>query len=320
MTSEPRPPAAPRDGRPSASGPDRPATHGIPMASGVPVTSMTSRAPAIPRAPVIPASPVIALNSARPASAIRPAPTRRSSVPPVPASASPVGPSVPRSPASASPVHPCAAPCPPASGSPVRAPAARPPSVRPGAGLRPRTRGFVRGLPAVAAVFGLASCGVSTTGVIEAGEAATAPSATVNVYLVRDGQVVAVPWQTPGNPGVTAAVTLLFDGPTAAYAAKGYRSDLPRLTAPPRIQFGNGLAATVMLPDTPAPLRSTALRQVVCTTADALRRTSPGALQLLVPHSPTSLGGTTVPAAAPPILVTVTTPSWSRIGSSYDCP
>ncbi|WP_225849326.1 hypothetical protein [Streptomyces sp. HPF1205] len=172
------------------------------------------------------------------------------------------------------------------------------------------------------AVLGLASCGVSTTGVIEAGEAATAPSATVNVYLVRGGQVVAVPRQTPGDPSVTTALTLLFDGSTAVYAAKGYSSELPRLRTPVQVQVKDGMLVIVALSEAVGPLRPTAMRQVVCTAADAVRRSYPDGPPSSRQDTPATSGETSlaVPTAHVPVLVAVTTPAWRRTGSSLDCP
>lgn len=257
-----------------------------------PSASRTGR-PAIPLIPLIPAIPVT-----RPAHGASATPASDSASPGAATGPAPTGP------------------------SPARPPAKRPPSVRPPAGPRTRAGRLVRALPAIAAVLGLASCGVSTTGVIEAGEAATAPSTTVNVYLVRDGQVVAVPRRTPGDPTITAALTLLFDGSTAVYSAKGYSSDLPRLHTPVQVEVKNGILVTVSLSEAVAPLRPVAMRQVVCTAADAMRRSYPDGPPFPGRDTPATSGETSlaVSPAHVPVLVAVIAPAWRRTGSSLDCP
>jgi len=89
----------------------------------------------------------------------------------------------------------------------------------------------------VAAAVALASCGISPTGVIQAGEPATAQSPSSTLYFLVRGRLVAVPRLTPGAD-VATAVRALFGGPSSAESAKGLVTELPALPTSPVVQTG----------------------------------------------------------------------------------
>ncbi|MFD3613786.1 hypothetical protein ACFWWT_00790 [Streptomyces sp. NPDC058676] len=81
--------------------------------------------------------------------------------------------------------------------------------------------------PAVAALFALASCGIPTTGVVEAGGPASGVVPTIRVYFVADDTLVAIPRQTVAPVDVESAVEVLFEGPTNPERAKRLTTLLP---------------------------------------------------------------------------------------------
>lgn len=83
-------------------------------------------------------------------------------------------------------------------------------------------------LLAVPALCALASCGIPTTGVVEAGGAASGVVPTIRVYFVAgDGTLVAVPRRTVAPVDVESAVAVLLEGPTEAERVKRLTTLLP---------------------------------------------------------------------------------------------
>ncbi|MEU6553408.1 hypothetical protein ABZ915_24480 [Streptomyces sp. NPDC046915] len=103
----------------------------------------------------------------------------------------------------------------------------------------------------------LVSCGIPTTGVVEAGGPAGGAVATTWVYLVADGTLVPVPRQMAAEVGVEPAVRLLLQGPTEKERLKGLHTLLPPLpsTAAPSIAAPSIAAPSIAAPsiatDTP---------------------------------------------------------------------
>ena len=88
---------------------------------------------------------------------------------------------------------------------------------------------------AVASTLGLSACDIPATGVVEAGGPASGVPATIAIYLIRDGALVAVP-RTIADPGEPAsAVEALLQGPTPQERRKGLTSALAgrSTSAPP---------------------------------------------------------------------------------------
>lgn len=85
-------------------------------------------------------------------------------------------------------------------------------------------------LPALAA---LASCGIPTTGVVEAGGPAGGVPPRVRVYFVRDEALIEVPRRTALPIDVESAVDVLLQGPTDAERAQGVTTSLPLPGPPP---------------------------------------------------------------------------------------
>ncbi|WP_128431160.1 hypothetical protein [Streptomyces cyaneus] len=81
-------------------------------------------------------------------------------------------------------------------------------------------------LLAVPALFGLASCGIPETGVVEAGGPAGGVVPTIRVYFAADGALVAVSRRSIVMVDAESAVELLLLGPTDAERAKGLTTGL----------------------------------------------------------------------------------------------
>ncbi|MFD4506405.1 hypothetical protein [Streptomyces sp. NPDC058457] len=84
-----------------------------------------------------------------------------------------------------------------------------------------------------AAVCVLASCGIPTTGVVQAGGPAGGVVPTTRLYFVRDGTLVAVRRETDAPGDVESALRELLLGPTGAERGKGLTTRLPLPTGLP---------------------------------------------------------------------------------------
>ncbi|MFF3848872.1 hypothetical protein [Streptomyces sp. NPDC002328] len=118
----------------------------------------------------------------------------------------------------------------------------------------------------------LASCGIPTTGVVEAGRPAGGVEPRVRIYLVRDGALFDVPRRTALPIDVESAVDALLQGPTDDERAQRVTTFLPLTGLPP-----THTAAPAPLPSmdvsslsTPVPGTSAQERDLVRvrTTAD----------------------------------------------------
>ncbi|TDD82246.1 hypothetical protein E1293_16930 [Actinomadura darangshiensis] len=135
---------------------------------------------------------------------------------------------------------------------------------------RPRR---ARALAAAAAYAALAGCGIRPTGIIGAGEppAAQAQSATITVYLVRDGRLQAV--TRPGLPGRPyLAVEQLAVPPTGPERAMGLRTEVHRqLDAYTLVEASDPLGPRSQLAVRPTGAHQTkfwsrtAMAQIACT-------------------------------------------------------
>ncbi|MFI8895781.1 hypothetical protein [Streptomyces paradoxus] len=175
----------------------------------------------------------------------------------------------------------------------------------------------VRALALLTSLFALSSCGIPTTGVVEAGGPASGIPPITQVYFVRGDTLVAVPRSIayPSDPG--AALRLLMLGPTSAEARQGITTEVPGLPTSTPVPTPtadesrdpssdapavtvNGDTLTVKLPSGISGLERTATRQLICTAAAAhlLGRPSAG-----------------------PVTVQVAGDSgWRATGSDEDCP
>ncbi|MGW0941242.1 hypothetical protein ACWD4O_01640 [Streptomyces sp. NPDC002623] len=79
----------------------------------------------------------------------------------------------------------------------------------------------------VPALCTLVSCGIPTTGVVEAGGPAHGITPTLRIYFVHDGALIAVPRSTDAVVDVQPAVLSLLAGPTEAERAAGLTTLLP---------------------------------------------------------------------------------------------
>lgn len=85
----------------------------------------------------------------------------------------------------------------------------------------PARRPARRAAPLLAlALWALTSCGIPTTGVVEAGGPAGGVVPTVRVYFVVDGRLVGVPRRVAAPVDVRSAVESLLQGPTRLEGAK----------------------------------------------------------------------------------------------------
>ncbi|MGW1778093.1 hypothetical protein ACWCQQ_02990 [Streptomyces sp. NPDC002143] len=85
----------------------------------------------------------------------------------------------------------------------------------------------------VPALCTLVSCGIPTTGVVEAGGPAHGIAPTLRLYFVHDGALITVPRSTDAVVGVEPAVLGLLAGPTEAERAAGLTTLLPPMKLAP---------------------------------------------------------------------------------------
>ncbi|MGP4043283.1 hypothetical protein [Streptomyces sp. 2A115] len=168
---------------------------------------------------------------------------------------------------------------------------------------RPAHRSFRPALLFATALV-LSSCGIPSTGVVEAGEGANGIRASQALYFVRAGTLLAVRRPASDPSGVDKSVEMLFGGPDARERAKGMTTELPPLMAPPTVRT-DGARVSVELSRETGPLTDTAAAQVICTAADALLLEAPA-----IDVAPTT------------VTVTVTAPDdvWRTEGSAEMCP
>jgi len=132
-------------------------------------------------------------------------------------------------------------------------------------------------LAALVLLLAVAGCGVRPSGVITGGDpphGAVQPSATITLYLVKDGQLAAV--TRPGGPPLSQADTLalLAAGPNAREQAQGLTSEVPPGAGPFSVS-ADSAGHFVVTVSTPAGQLSTmAVEQIVCTAV----ATAPGGL------------------------------------------
>ncbi|MGW0821120.1 hypothetical protein [Streptomyces sp. NPDC002845] len=173
-----------------------------------------------------------------------------------------------------------------------------------------------------AALFTLSACGIATTGVVEAGQAATGVTPTTLLYFVGDGtSLVAVPRTSTDPVDAEKAVAMLLDGPTDLELVDGLTTELP------------GFPVELLPPDpdaAPAPTQ-TSLAMKVRTEGDTVSIEMPQNLRS--PLSRTATDQLICTAAIAHLItsqdidsakVTVTgrtdTGRWSAEGSSTACP
>ncbi|WP_395576308.1 hypothetical protein [Streptomyces sp. BK79] len=155
----------------------------------------------------------------------------------------------------------------------------------------------------------LAACGIPATGVVEAGEpasgvlepgtatpspaeSAAVPVATVPLYFVADGTVVAVSREVPGATDLGSTVLMLLKGPDGRERARGLTTELPASAAAPTVRT-DGAAVVVQLPRGAGSLSDTAVDQLACTVAVARLRQDPtlGSAQVTVEQPGGRLAG-----------------------------
>ncbi|MFC8666585.1 hypothetical protein [Streptomyces sp. NPDC057199] len=166
------------------------------------------------------------------------------------------------------------------------------------------------GLSLTAAALLLSSCGIPSTGVVEAGEAATGIRPAYVLYFIRQDTLLGVRSQVPGTLDIGTAVVLLFRGPDDLLGLKGLTTELPPLTSPPTVR-AEGARVSVELPRGTGPLTRTALAQLTCTIADAH----------LVASAVSGSGGGNDTSTSTSTKVTVTIPGVGQSeGSAETCP
>ncbi|MFC9635470.1 hypothetical protein ACFTY8_41080 [Streptomyces mirabilis] len=153
--------------------------------------------------------------------------------------------------------------------------------------------------------FLLSSCGISETGVVEAGEPATGIRPTYILSFVGEGTLLAARRHVLGPGGIETAVAMLFQGPNAQERRMGMTTELPSMRDAPTVRTDGG-RLSIELPDGTAPLTETALAQLIRTAADARRVETPDA------GTASTHVTVTVPVTGPG--------GWRAEGSSATCP
>jgi hypothetical protein len=180
-------------------------------------------------------------------------------------------------------------------------------------------------VPALSALFALASCGIPETGVVEAGGPASGVVPTIRVYFVADGTLVAVPRRTPEAVDAESAVELLLLGPNDAERAKGLTTRLllsgmptlaPDLRATPAATYSSPPAESPT--DGPVEVTTSDKGVTIELTAEAGELSGLGVDQLTC----TALGVQRLAdPGAEPSPVTVTGPDGRQMeGSGASCP
>lgn len=176
-------------------------------------------------------------------------------------------------------------------------------------------------LLSLSALCALTSCGIPSTGPVEAGGPASGAVPTIRVYFVMDGALVAVPRSTVAPVDVESAVRVLLQGPNDAERTKRLRTLLPLPVLAP-----SAFATSPALPTesaTPVPSEASGTSDFVKVTRHADRVS----IDLSAAGKPTDLAAaqlicTAVAAqrvAAPeaaPLPVTVTVPGGRHIGET----
>ena len=152
-------------------------------------------------------------------------------------------------------------------------------------------------------LLALSSCGITTTGVVEAGGPASGVVPTTPVYFVKGGVLAAVPVRTARPGDARAAVELLVVGPSEAERSSGFTTEVPALAtfvrpaptttpgasgAQTEVQVGmptvsvEGDAVSIRVPYAARGLTRLATQQLICTAAAAQRVAAPSAQRVTV--------------------------------------
>ncbi|MFF4507897.1 GerMN domain-containing protein [Streptomyces sp. NPDC001401] len=148
-----------------------------------------------------------------------------------------------------------------------------------------RRSAWLMWLPALGA---LASCGIPTTGVVEAGGPASGVVPTTRVYFVADGALVGVDRRIPAPVDLESTVQVLLKGPSPAERAKGLTTLLPPAALWVRLTSRKD-RVSIRLSAVPGDSADLAAAQLICTTVAAQRVITPEAEPL--PVTVTSPGG-----------------------------
>ncbi|MGW2723533.1 GerMN domain-containing protein [Streptomyces sp. NPDC001492] len=139
-----------------------------------------------------------------------------------------------------------------------------------------RRSAFLLWLPMLGA---LTSCGIPTTGVVEAGGPASGVAPTLRVYFVAGRTLRGVDRSLAGPVDVESAVRVLLKGPTRAEQAEGLYTVLPpeaSLMSRVTVTSRDG-RVTIRLSAGPGGSGELAAAQLICTAVAAQRVIAPGA-------------------------------------------
>ncbi|MFF4803174.1 hypothetical protein ACFY1U_32970 [Streptomyces sp. NPDC001351] len=138
-----------------------------------------------------------------------------------------------------------------------------------------RRSAFLLWLPMLGA---LASCGIPTTGVVEAGGPASGVAPTLRVYFVAGRTLRGVDRSLAGPVDVDSAVRVLLKGPTRAEQAEGLYTVLPpEASLMSRVTMtSRDSRVTIRLSAVPGDSGALAAAQLICTTVAAQRVIAPG--------------------------------------------
>lgn len=129
----------------------------------------------------------------------------------------------------------------------------------------------------IPALGALASCGIPTTGVVEAGGPASGAVPTLRVYFVAGGALRGVDRGVAAPVGPESAVQVLLRGPTRAEQAEGLYTLLPpvpSLMSQVKVTSRDG-RMTIRLSAVPGDSGGLAAAQLICTSVAAQRVVAP---------------------------------------------
>ncbi|MGW2045740.1 hypothetical protein ACWCPF_11190 [Streptomyces sp. NPDC001858] len=141
----------------------------------------------------------------------------------------------------------------------------------------------------VAAPCALVSCGIPTTGVVEAGGPARGIAPTLRIYFVHDGALIAVPRSTDAVVDVEQAVLGLLAGPTDTERAARLTTLLPPLKlAPTSVATPAPTRDASIAPDTGMPEEPAARAAEPATVSVSVNALS-GDVSIQVPYDGSEL-------------------------------
>lgn len=174
----------------------------------------------------------------------------------------------------------------------------------------------------------LGACGVSPSGVIEAGAPASGivsppallPAPTsISLYFLHDGEPAPYTREFNGDVALRTILGMLFDGPIANEAETA-TTQLPHLAVGPEVRIGSDKTIIIHLGEGTPPLSHLAMRQLQCTVAD-VPRAEQSRSPVVTGNAATAKGSPTRgPSDAARVTIQVLGDGWKSTQAGGSCP